>query len=108
MGWREDGMVEYNHDDPLLMICAHVTALQRASKNRLVELFCQLRQANGWEIVRVGEASASKAFDEAKKMLDLATNTNKHLLLAPPDELPKPAEQTTRLLLRLLLSALSK
>jgi hypothetical protein len=51
------------------MTCAHVTALQRASKNRLVELFCQLREANGWQIERVGEVSASKAFDEAKKML---------------------------------------
>jgi hypothetical protein len=68
-GRREDGMVDYDRDDPLLMICAHVTALQRASKNRLVELFCQLREANGWDIERVGEASASKAFDEAKKMI---------------------------------------
>jgi hypothetical protein len=62
-------MVDYDRDEPLLMICAHVTALQRASKNRLVELFCHLREANGWEIERVGEVSASKAYDEAKKML---------------------------------------
>lgn len=32
-GRRPDGMVDYDRDDPLLMICAHVTALQRASKN---------------------------------------------------------------------------
>jgi hypothetical protein len=68
-GRREDGMVDYDRDEPLLMICAHVTALQRASKNRLVELFCQLREANGWDIERVGEVSGSNAFDEAKKML---------------------------------------
>ena len=68
-GRREDGMVEYERDEPLLMLCAHVTALQRASKNRLVDLFCQLREANGWQIERVGEVSASKAYDDAKKML---------------------------------------
>ncbi len=68
-GRREDGMVDYERDDPLLMICAHVTALQRASKNRLVELFCQLREANGWQIERVGQVSASKAYDDAKEML---------------------------------------
>jgi hypothetical protein len=68
-GRREDGMVDYDRDEPLLMICAHVTALQRASKNRLVELFCQLREANGWQIERVGEVSASKAYDDAKEMI---------------------------------------
>ena len=46
-GRRPDGMVDYNRDDPLLLICAHVTALRRASMNRLVELFCDLRQHNG-------------------------------------------------------------
>ena len=49
-GRRPDGMVDYNRDDPLLMICAHVTALRRASMNRLVELFCQAARANGWAI----------------------------------------------------------
>jgi hypothetical protein len=54
-GRRPDGMVEYNRDDPLLLICTHVTALQRASKNRLVDLFCALREANGWAVAWVHE-----------------------------------------------------
>jgi hypothetical protein len=69
-GRREDGMVEYNHDDPLLMICAHVTALQRASKNRLVELFCALREANGWAIEWVSEKSPAGPYNVAKEMLE--------------------------------------
>jgi hypothetical protein len=66
---RPDGMVEYDRDDPLLMICAHVTALQRASKNRLVELFCELREQNGWSIERVAQKADSSAFNLAKEML---------------------------------------
>ena len=44
-------------------------------------------------VIDAGGAATAKVSDEAKKMLDLATNTNKHLLLSPPDELPKPTEQ---------------
>ena len=68
-GRRPDGMVEYNRDDPLLMICAHITALRRASMNRLVELFCELREQNGWAIERVGEKAESSPFKAAKEML---------------------------------------
>jgi hypothetical protein len=68
-GRRPDGMVEYRRDDPLLMICAHVTALQRASKNGLLELFCKLRQANGWSIERVDETVPTSPYEEAKKEL---------------------------------------
>lgn len=67
---RADGMVEYYRDDPLLMICAHVTALQRASKNRLVELFRELREANGWAVEWVDEAAPPGPYEPAKKMLE--------------------------------------
>jgi hypothetical protein len=63
---RADGMLDYNRDDPLLNICAHVTALERASKNRLVELFCQLREANGWTIERVGVRSKDSPYNRAR------------------------------------------
>jgi hypothetical protein len=69
-GRRDDGMVEYDRDDPLLMICAHVTALQRASKNRLVELFCGLREANGWAVKWVSTAGPSGPYDAARKLLE--------------------------------------
>lgn len=68
-GKRPDGMVDYNPDDPLLMLCAHATALERASKNRLVELFCKLREANGWDIVRVGEKVKDNSYEEARDEL---------------------------------------
>jgi hypothetical protein len=69
-GRRSDGMVEYDRDDPLLMICAHVTALQRASKNRLVELFRKLREANGWAAEWIDERAPSGPYDPARKMLE--------------------------------------
>jgi len=69
-GRRPDGMVDYDRDDPLLMICAHVTALQRASKNRLVELFVALREANGWAVELVRDAAPPGPFISARKALD--------------------------------------
>lgn len=80
-GRRPDGMVEYNRDDPLLLICAHVTALRRASMNRLVELFCDLRQHNGWTIERVGETAETSPFQAAREML--AAERAEKLLKAP-------------------------
>ena len=80
-GRRPDGMVEYNRDDPLLLICAHVTALRRASMNRLVELFCELRQHNGWVIEHVSETAETSPFQAAKKML--AVERAEKLLAAP-------------------------
>lgn len=68
-GKRADGMIDYDRNDPLLMLCAHVTALERASKNRLVELFCKLRAANGWDIQRVGEKATESAYAEAREEL---------------------------------------
>jgi hypothetical protein len=69
-GRRDDGMVDYDRDDPLLMICAHVTALQRASKNRLVELFCALRRANGWDIEWVHQTEPTGLSDHARRMVE--------------------------------------
>lgn len=69
-GRLENGMADYNSDDPLLMIAAHVTAEERASKNKLRDLFCSLREANGWSIERINTSSNVKsAFDKAKTML---------------------------------------
>lgn len=65
-GRRPDGMVDYDPNDPLLLICAHVTALERASKNRLVELFCKLREANGWVIERVEGRVKASPYDQAR------------------------------------------
>lgn len=68
-GLRDDGMVDYDREDPLLLICAHVTAAHRASKNRLLELFCELREANGWAIQRVNPRTGTGAYDKARMML---------------------------------------
>jgi hypothetical protein len=80
-GRRPDGMVEYNRDDPLLLICAHVTALRRASMNRLVELFCELRKHNGWTIEHVSETAETSPFKAAKEAL---TAERAQKLLAAP------------------------
>jgi Origin of replication binding protein len=65
---KEDGMVDYDRNNPLLLICAHVTALRRASMNRLVELFCELRQHNGWTIEHVSQTAENSPFQAAKKV----------------------------------------
>jgi hypothetical protein len=67
-GRRADGMVDYNPDDPLLMICAHVTALERASKNRLIDLFCKLREANGWTVQRVWDRVKDSPYNAARSL----------------------------------------
>jgi hypothetical protein len=64
-GRRPDGMLDYDRDDPLLMICAHVTALERASKNSLVPLFRKLRESNGWVVESVRELETDSPFNEA-------------------------------------------
>lgn len=69
-GRDEDGDVKYNPEDPLLMICTHITAAQRASKNRLIELFRKLREANGWVITPVNDHVApNKDRSEAQRAL---------------------------------------
>lgn len=80
-GRRPDGLVEYDRDDPLLTLCAHVIALQRASKNRLVELFCALREANGWTVEWVSQTAHGSPMDAAKAMLEAE---RVEMLLAAP------------------------
>lgn len=80
-GRRADGMVEYDGDNPLLMLCAHGIALERASKNRLIELFCRLREANGWRIERVGERVQDSSYKEARD--ELRQERDDMLLAAP-------------------------
>lgn len=50
LGQSPTGLVEYNRDHPLLLIAAHIFASRRASMNRLIELFVELREANGWKV----------------------------------------------------------
>lgn len=52
------------------MIYTHVTAAQRASKNKLIELFCDLRRANGWQIERIDtKVKGNRDRSEAERML---------------------------------------
>ncbi|GAB9148377.1 hypothetical protein BDS110ZK25_41700 [Bradyrhizobium diazoefficiens] len=80
-GKRSDGMIDYDRNNPLLMICAHVTALERASKNRLVELFCKLREATGWNIMRIGEKTKDSSYEDARD--ELRQERADRLLSAP-------------------------
>jgi hypothetical protein len=69
-GYAPDGLTNYNPTDPLLLIHTHVVAAQRASKNNLIELFCELRRSQGWEIERNDEQSPpNKDRSEAEKRL---------------------------------------
>jgi hypothetical protein len=66
-GRDAEGVVDYDREEPLLTICAHVVAQQRASKNRLLDLFCKLRECNGWTVVRFDEEETTNSpFDKAK------------------------------------------
>lgn len=80
-GRLPDGMVDYDRADPLLNLCAHVTALQRASKNRLVELFCALRVANGWTVEWVDGTASTSPVTAAREIL--AAERAEKLLAAP-------------------------
>lgn len=69
-GYASDGLTNYNPTDPLLLIYTHVVAAQRASKNDLIELFCDLRRSQGWEIEKNDEQSPpNKDRSEAEKRL---------------------------------------
>jgi len=80
-GRRSDGLVDYDRDDPLLNLYAHVVALQRASKNRLVELFCALRESNGWTVEWVAGTPSASPMTVAKDMLEAE---RAEMLLAAP------------------------
>ncbi|MCX7309954.1 MAG: hypothetical protein NTZ72_19235 [Afipia sp.] len=85
-GRSTDGLVEYNPHDSLLLVCTHITASERASKNRLVDLFCKLREANGWDICKVDEPAVKNTDrSDAEKAL---WNENAEALLGA-DKLDK-------------------
>lgn len=70
IGYASDGLTKYNPTDPLLLIHAHVVAAQRASKNNLIELFCDLRRSQGWGIEKNDEQSPpNKDRSEAERRL---------------------------------------
>ena len=60
-GTGDDGKVIYDENHPLLLISTHVICSQRASKNNIVELFCRLRAANGWDVQFVERVKNTKA-----------------------------------------------
>lgn len=55
-GYDDDGRLQYDKDNPLLMIHTHVVCASRASRKNLLKLFCALREAQGWRIVRAWDA----------------------------------------------------
>lgn len=65
-------------------IYSEVQALQRASKNNLLENFCDLRRQNGWEIIEVERcAEDAKAGRElVERGAELVTEDYTHYLLA--------------------------
>jgi hypothetical protein len=48
-----NGIAEFDSNDPLLNIATHVMVAHRSSQNRITTLFKQLRQSNGWDIETV-------------------------------------------------------
>ena len=67
----DDGRRRYHRDTVYEAIFAEVTALQRASRNRLLHNFVELRQHNGWKIEDVAEDKVLRAvgkvfLDDAK------------------------------------------
>lgn len=70
VGLSDDGQTKYQSEHPQLMIYSHVVAAQRSSKNRLIQVFCELRRKHGWEIETV-TSSRKKDLDrqEAEKTL---------------------------------------
>lgn len=81
-GRTADGLVDYNPLDPVLLICTHVTASQRASKNNLIELFCRLRESQGWKIER--DRSKSPPTEERKNAEKALWKANTQGLLRAP------------------------
>lgn len=60
LGFKPDGMPE--HDEVYLNIYTQVTALSRASKNKLRQHFTELRRRNGWKVIEVApDVDAMKA-----------------------------------------------
>lgn len=81
-GYDIDGLTLYDPLHPLLMIYTHVIAAQRASKNKLIELFCELRVAQGWQIDHV-DTRVNKNRDRSQAERSLWNEHTKGLFEAP-------------------------
>lgn len=69
-GYDDDGKIVYNHNHPLLVIFSHVISSQRSSRNKLLELFIELRKQYGWDVLPVDQDSGYKSrFEQVKKKL---------------------------------------
>lgn len=83
LGQSPTGLVEYNRDHPLLLIAAHIFASRRASMNRLIELFVELRGASGWKI-SWNQTSPEK--NSARSMAEAAVKRKQaQAILAAPE-----------------------
>lgn len=80
-GNDKDGLTKYDPFNPLLMIYTHVTAAQRASKNKLIDLFCELRESQGWEIEHI-DTRVPKNRDRSEAERKLWNEQAKGLLAA--------------------------
>ena len=77
IGIDDDGMRRYNHDPLYDEVFAVVTAAQRASKNRLLHNFIELRKANGWTVEQI--ANDDKAATVGRKLSKAARDEIKRL-----------------------------
>lgn len=67
-GTDPEGRPLYNKDHALLLIWTHVICSRRSSKNKLLELFTNLRAANGWDlqVVTNRESDETSGWDAAE------------------------------------------
>lgn len=93
IGYDNDGRLQYDKDNPLLLIMSHIVCARRASQNRIVELFVRLRNANGWDVEVVTKqdgrtARQKKASDWLKASERVKSSYMKGILKAEdvPDE----------------------
>jgi hypothetical protein len=64
---NDDGRLVYDKNHPLLLMWSHVVCSQRSSKNKIIELFTRLREANGWDVQLVKKGETSKPNESAWK-----------------------------------------
>jgi hypothetical protein len=85
---RDDGMVIYDKEHPLLLIATHVTAAKWASHNRLKELFVALRRQNGWFETLMPRRAVAETRALAKKARDIIKTERETALLTAPSLSP--------------------
>jgi len=52
-GYANSGMPEFNWNDPYLTLYSTILSAQRASKNKLLKNFIDLKTYNGWSVVEI-------------------------------------------------------